>query len=254
MKTYPNKIPLFYTKSLSKKFGGLQALLSLNISVYRRDIYGIIGPNGAGKTTLLNIITGLLKSSSGQIFFSDERIDELKPQQIFEKGISRTFQEGKIIPDLNVLENIMTGLLNKNKKGRQSQNIFYKENKNVTRSQEILRKFNLQSMAERWAEDLVWYERQLVQIARAVASEPKLLLLDEPTAGMGSDEVKKIGDKLIEINKAGVTIMLVSHDIQFIRRIANRIAVLDFGQKVSEGNSKQVLEDSKVQEVYLGSG
>jgi len=141
MKNYLNNIPLLYTKCLSKKFGGLQAINSLNISVCQGDIHGIIGPNGAGKTTLLNVITGLEKATGGQIFFNNSRIDKLIPEQIFEKGISRTFQQGKIVPDLSVLENIMTGLLSKNKVDKSPQNVFYQENENIQAGQKILRKF-----------------------------------------------------------------------------------------------------------------
>lgn len=249
----------FSIQDLTKEFGGIRALNSLNITIRQGEVHGIIGPNGAGKTTLLNIITGLEKASAGKIIFCDERIDQLSPELIFQKGISRTFQEGKIVSDLNVLENVIIGFSDK-EEDRLYGNIFtlfvnkiYQKNKNKKKCKEILNKFELQLIADRWADDLVWYERQLVQIARAIASEPKFLLLDEPTAGMGIDEKRKIEDKLLEVNHNGVTILLVSHDIQFIRKIAHRTTVLDFGEKISEGISSQVLADPRVMEVYLGS-
>ena len=250
----------FSTYGLTKEFGGIQALNSLDITVHQGEIHGIIGPNGAGKTTLINVITGLEKPLAGQVVFQGNRIDQLTPEMIFGRGISRTFQDGKIVSDLTVLENVMIGFLKEEKKDYLSQNIFGKlfdqfsrEHETREKGRDILKRFELQLLAERWADDLVWYERQLVQIARAIASEPQFLLLDEPTAGMGIDEKRLIKKKMIEINQSGVTIMLVSHDMQFIRHIAHRITVLDFGQKISEGLTEQVLTDPRVLEVYLGA-
>ncbi len=250
----------FTTRNLTKEFGGIQALNSLNITVHQGEIHGIIGPNGAGKTTLVNVITGLEKPSAGQVLFQESRIDQLPPELIFERGISRTFQDGKIVSGLTVLENVMTGLLKEKKRDYLSQNIlgelFYQlsqEREIREKGRDILNRFELQLLAERWVDDLVWYERQLVQIARAIASEPQFLLLDEPTAGMGVSEKEMIEEKLKEINQSGVTIILVSHDMQFIRRIAHHLTVMDFGQKISEGLTEQVLADPRVWEAYLGS-
>jgi len=250
----------FSTHNLTKEFGGIRALNSLNITVNQGEIHGIIGPNGAGKTTLVNVMTGLEGPSAGAVFFQKNRIDQLPPELIFERGISRTFQEGKIVSNLTVLENVMIGFSKKGKKDNKSKNIvgmlfdqLSQEHKNKDKGRDLLEKFKLQSLAERWADDLVWYERQLVQIARAIASEPKFLLLDEPTAGMGIEEKKMIADKMVELNQTGVTIMLISHDIQFIRRVSHRMTVLNFGQKISEGLSEEVLIDPRVREAYLGS-
>lgn len=250
----------FSTHGLTKEFGGILALNSLDVTILAGDIHAIIGPNGAGKTTLINTITGLEQPTAGQVLFKGNRIDQLSPELIFAQGISRTFQEGKIVPDLTVLENIMIGF----QKGKQHNNIYHNilsklfpkfNQEHIERGKgiEILKNFDLITLSNRWAEDLVWYERQLVQIARAIASEPKFLLLDEPTAGMDANEKRRIESKLVEINQAGITIMVVSHDIQFIRNIATRITVLDFGQTISEGKSEQVLNDPKVWEAYLGT-
>ncbi len=251
---------IFSTFNLCKEFGGVQALQSLNFSINYGEIHGVIGPNGAGKTTLINVITGLEKASAGEVLFQGNKIDQLPPELIFKRGISRTFQDGKIVSDLTVLENVMIGFSKVKKRDYLSQNIvgklfdqFSREHETREKGREILKRFELQLLAERWADDLVWYERQIVQIARAIASEPQLLLLDEPTAGMGIDEKRMIEKKLIEINQSGVTIMLVSHDMQFIRHIAHRITVLDFGQKISAGLTEQVLTDPRVLEVYLGA-
>jgi branched-chain amino acid transport system ATP-binding protein len=250
----------FSTYGLTKEFGGILALNSLDITLSRGDIHAIIGPNGAGKTTLINTITGLEQPTAGQVLFKGNRIDKLSPELIFAKGISRTFQEGKIVPDLTVLENIMIGFQKRKQHNDIYHNIlskifpqFRQGHIEKEKGIEILKKFDLINLSNRWAEDLVWYERQLVQIARAIASEPQFLLLDEPTAGMDVNEKRRIESKLVEINQAGITIMVVSHDIQFIRNIATRITVLDFGQIISEGKPEQVLNDPKVWEVYLGT-
>lgn len=247
----------FSTHGLTKEFGGILALNSLDITIKEGDIHAVIGPNGAGKTTLINTITGLEKPTAGQIIFKGDRIDRLTPELIFAKGISRTFQEGKIVPDLTVLENIIIGF---QKRKQHNHNIlsellqeFNRKYKEKEKVKEILSKFELLSLSGRWADDLVWYERQLVQIARTIASEPQFLLLDEPTAGMGSNEKRKIEKKLIEINDTGVTIMLISHDIEFVRKIAGHITVMDFGQAISEGEIEQILSDPRVWEAYLGT-
>jgi branched-chain amino acid transport system ATP-binding protein len=250
-----------FTQNLSKEFGGIQALRSLNFSIHQGEIHGVIGPNGAGKTTLINVITGLEKPSTGRVFFQGKEIDQLPPEIIFEMGISRTFQDGKIVSGLTVLENVMIGLFNQEKEYQKDRSVlskwfgqFRQEHETKAKGREILKRFELQSLANRWADDLVWFERQLVQIARAIASKPQFLLLDEPTAGMGISEKRMIGNKLKEINQSGVTIMLISHDMHFIRRVAQRITVLDFGQKISEGMFQQVLSDPSVWEAYFGAG
>jgi ABC-type branched-subunit amino acid transport system ATPase component len=251
---------LLSTHGLTKEFGGVLALNSLDVTILAGDIHAIVGPNGAGKTTLINTITGLEQPTAGRILFKGNRIDQLSPELIFEQGISRTFQEGKIVPDLTVLENIMTGFPNRKQHNNIYHNILSKlfpkfNHEYIEREKgaEILKKFDLITLSNRWAEDLVWYERQLVQIARAIASEPQFLLLDEPTAGMDANEKRRIESKLVEINQVGITIMVVSHDIQFIRNIATRITVLDFGQTISEGKPEQVLNDPRVWEAYLGT-
>ncbi len=250
-------------RGLSKEFGGIRALDRLHLNISKGDIHGLIGPNGAGKTTLINLITGLEKPSSGIIIFQGERIDQLPPERIFEKGISRTFQDGKIVSGLTVLENIAVGLLLP-KKERENKLIYknvlkkylnklQQENEIRKRVENTMEIMGLSSIAHRWGDDLVWFERQIVQITRAIISNPHFLLLDEPTAGMGIKERRLIEEKLRNINQSGVTIMLVSHDMNFIRSIAQKITVLDFGRKISEGLTEKVLSERRVWEVYLGT-
>ena len=251
----------FSTHQLTKNFGGLQALNSLEMTIHQGEIHGIIGPNGAGKTTLINVITGLEKPSTGRVNFLGKEIDQWSPERIMKEGISRTFQDAKIVPGLTVLENVMIGLLDRERDKMRGQQFFRQLFDSVTREcerkergREILERFKIQSLAQRWADDLVWFERQLVQIARAIASEPCFLLLDEPTAGMDLTEKRLIEKKLKEINQSGVTILLTSHDMQFIHCVAQRITVLDFGQKIGEGLFEHVLENARVREAYFGKG
>lgn len=253
---------LFAVCKLSKDFGGVKALKSLDFNISSGEIHGLIGPNGAGKTTLINLISGLEKPSSGKIFFKGERIDQLPPELIFEMGISRTFQDCKIVSGLTVFENIAVGLISSSEERTKKLTCksvinswftqFNKEKEIKEKVENLIEMMDLSYIANRWANELVWFERQLVQISRAVVSNPQLLLLDEPTSGMGSREKRLIEEKLININKSNVTIILISHDMSFIRNIAKRITVLDFGSKISEGLTEQVLSEQRVQEAYLG--
>lgn len=253
-----SKSTFFLIENLNKDFGGIHALKALDLKVSQGEIHGIIGPNGAGKTTLINVITGLEKPSKGKIFYKGHRIDHLPPEEIFKKGISRTFQEGKVVTGLTVLENVISGLDDRGGKNifQYFLNLFLnsmaKEEYLKKKGRGMLKRFNLLSMSDRWAEDLVWVERQLVQIARSVISDPDFLLLDEPTAGMGNKEKKRIVKQILSINQAGITLIIVSHDVKFIRRLSHRITVLDFGQKISQGLPQEVLNDPKVWEIYLG--
>lgn len=254
--------PILRIGGLSKDFGGVKALDSLDLEINSGEIHGLIGPNGAGKSTLINLISGLERPSTGEIFFQGNRISGIPPEKIFEMGISRTFQDSKIISQLTVFENIAIGLGYGDEKGNRG----YKSYLNryfagKGREREIKRKVNdiigtlgLSSIANRWADEMAWFERQLIQIGRALISEPKLLLLDEPTAGMGNKEINLMEDKLMKINQSAITILLVSHDMNFIRRVAQKLTVLDFGAKISEGLTGQVLFDRKVREAYLGGG
>lgn len=251
----------FSTHDLTKKFGGLRALNSLEMTIHQGEIHGIIGPNGAGKTTLIDVITGLEKPSTGRVIFRGKEISQWSPERIVKEGISRTFQDAKIVTGLTVLENVMIGFLDNQKDKLPNQGTLQelfdsvaRENEIKEKGREILKRFKIQSLAHRWADDLVWFERQLVQIARAIASEPCFLLLDEPTAGMDLAEKRLIEKKLKEINQSGVTILLTSHDMQFIRCVAQRITVLDFGQKIGEGLFEHLLNNSRVWEAYFGEG
>ncbi len=251
-----NKI-ILKVDNLCKYFGGVQALKNIDIHVHENAIHGLIGPNGAGKSTFFNVVSGLFPPTEGKIYFNSIEIDHLPASEINRMGISRTFQAGKLVPNMTVLDNVMSGKYNA--KLNPIQSLFLKpiqftaqEKEIKEQAIEVLRFIGIADFAERWTSELVWVERQLVQIARALISNPRLLMLDEPTSGMGIKESKDVENIIRQINKKGVTIIVVSHDVTFITEISEWITVLDFGIKISEGSPEQIQRDPRVLEAYLG--
>lgn len=244
---------------LTVQFGGLSALSNVNINVMKGDIHGLIGPNGAGKTTFTNTVSGLLEPTKGEIRFRDRVINNLEPHIITSMGISRTFQKAQILPGLNCLQNVMTG-----RHSRIKSNIirtlilprcFRKgEEKEIRdRSYNLLELVGLSESAERSGGDLSWVECQLLQIARSLASDPKLVILDEPTAGMGHEESRLVGEIIKKIRDSGITVILISHDVRLVMQNADQVTVLDFGEKICEGTPDKVKDDPRVLEAYLGT-
>ncbi len=247
------------TKDLSVHFGGLIALNNVDVNVKEGEIHGLIGPNGAGKTTFTNAVSGLIKPNTGKVLFMDETISSLEPHTITEKGISRTFQKAQILPELNCLQNVMTGCHPRIKSGM-VKTMFYphflrknEEKKIETRAMELLDLVGMAESAERSGGELSWVECQLLQIARSMATEPKLVILDEPTAGMGFEESRMVGEIIRQIRDTGVTIVLISHDMKLVMENAEMISVLDFGEKIAEGNPDNIKDDPRVLEAYLGT-
>jgi len=253
------KSAILSTTGLSMYFGGLAALKKVDIKVREEEIHGLIGPNGAGKTTFANVVSGLLQPTEGRIYFNGTEITNVDPHIISSIGLSRTFQMAQIFPRMNCLQNVMVGHHPRIKAGilkTMFRPPFFRsaeEDEAKQRALELLQLVGLSDSAERMGTDLVWVECQLLQIARSLANEPKLLILDEPTSGMGFEESQIIGRIIKQVRDTGVTIIVISHDVRLVMDNADWVTVIDFGEKICEGIPSLVREDPRVLEAYLGT-
>ena len=242
---------------LTKTFGGVQAVNNCSFTVPRGKIIGLIGPNGAGKTTVFNIITGFMRSDSGNIIFDRTEISHLRPDQIFQLGISRTFQSIRLFPKLTVLENVLLAIKGQ-REGAIHAVIRLPMWRRATKhhrekAHEILAQVGLQGKENERAGEISYGQQKLLEIARALASDPELLLLDEPAAGVNPTLLKQIRDLLLNLKKQGKTILLVEHDMEFVMGICDSIVVLDYGKEIALGTPKEICKNPKVLEAYLGA-
>jgi len=248
---------LLETEGIDKKFGGIHAVDHLSIFVNKGEIVGMIGPNGSGKTTFLNILSGIYRPSSGRIKFKNEDITRLPLYHIIEKGIARTFQNLKVFRNMSLLENVLIGRhhLIKNSLLNIYFNLFLaskREENACHKAMEVLELVNLAGKKDELARNLPYGEQRLLEIARALVSEPDLLLLDEPSAGMNPKETVTLYLFLEKLRKKGLSIFIIEHNMRAIMAISDRIIVLNSGKKLKEGIPKEIQRDKQVQEVYLG--
>lgn len=251
---------LLEARGVTKKFGGLTAVQTVDYVQEPRTIYAIIGPNGAGKTTFFNILTGMYKSDGGTITFDGKNIVGLRPDQINAVGIARTFQNIRLFNTMTVLENIMVGMHSRLRSDLMEAILrvpqFNKQEREIrNKAAEILDFVNLTDKGDEIARNLPYGDQRRLEIGRALASSPKLILLDEPTAGMNPQEsveamslFRRVRDDL------GITVLLIEHDMRVVMGISERISVLDYGQKIAEGTPDEVRREQRVVEAYLGRG
>jgi branched-chain amino acid transport system ATP-binding protein len=251
------KKPLLTADKVSKSFGGIHAVREVSFTVRSGQIKGIIGPNGAGKTTLFNLITGFYGADAGDIHFDHHKLDGLAPHQVAERGIARTFQNVELFDRMSVLENVMVGRHPRTRAGFVSaafrlSRARQEERRILNKAMEILDFIGLAERAASPSSSLPFGLQRVLEVGRALATEPRLLLLDEPASGLNAAETRGLGRLISRIRDAGVTVVLVEHDMSLTMEICDEILVMDYGQTLAEGSPREIQQNEAVIAAYLG--
>ena len=252
-------MPLLEVKSVSKRFGGVSALNQMSLAVNEREIVGLIGPNGAGKTSFFNCVTGLLPVDEGEILFKngEKRLHGLPPHQILERGVARTFQNLRMITNMTLLENVAVGFFARTRSGLwdaflKTRRCQTEEKKVFAKSREILNFMGLEGQGNEIAANLSYGSQKRLEIARALASDPKLLLLDEPVAGMNPNEKEQIVSLIRRIRDKNIAVLIIEHDMKVVMPLSERVVVMDEGKKIAEGSPAEIKCNPRVIQAYLG--
>jgi len=252
-------VTLLSLEGVTRRYGGLVAVDTVDLDVAEGGVTAVIGPNGAGKTTLFNLVSGFQKPNAGRIVFAGEDITMRLPEQIAASGLVRTFQLVQLFQNLSVLENIQVGCHLHTRGGifsalMRSRATRETEREVDARARELLDFVGLEGAADSEARALAYGQQRLLEIARALAAKPKLLLLDEPAAGLSADESKRLSAAIRDIARRGTTVLLIEHDMKLVMNTADTIAVMDFGRKIAEGTPAAIRENPAVITAYLGAG